>query len=34
MLTVKELRKRVASGEAAVAQAFGISRASVYNYMA
>jgi hypothetical protein len=33
---VKELRKRVAAGEdkAAVAEAFGISRASVYNYMA
>lgn len=31
---VKELRKRVAAGEdkAQVAQAFGISRASVYNY--
>jgi hypothetical protein len=33
---VKELRKRVAAGEdkAAVAKDFGISRASVYNYMA
>jgi DNA invertase Pin-like site-specific DNA recombinase len=33
---VKDLRKRVAAGEdkAAVAEAFGISRASVYNYMA
>jgi DNA invertase Pin-like site-specific DNA recombinase len=33
---VKELRKRVAAGEdkAAVAQEFGISRASVYNYAA
>lgn len=33
---VKELRKRVAAGEdkAQVAEAFGISRASVYNYMA
>jgi DNA invertase Pin-like site-specific DNA recombinase len=32
---VKELRKRVAAGEdkAQVAQAFGISRASVYNYV-
>ena len=32
---VKELRQRVAAGEdkAQVAQAFGISRASVYNYM-
>lgn len=33
---VKELRKRVAAGEnkAEVAEAFGISRASVYNYVA
>jgi DNA invertase Pin-like site-specific DNA recombinase len=33
---VKELRKRVAAGEdkAQVAKAFGISRASVYNYAA
>lgn len=33
---VKELRKRVASGEdkASIAEAYGISRASVYNYMA
>jgi len=33
---VKELRKRVAAGEdkAEIAKAFGISRASVYNYMA
>lgn len=33
---VKELRKRVAAGEdkAQIAEAFGISRASVYNYMA
>lgn len=33
---VNELRKRVAAGEdkAAIAGAFGISRASVYNYMA
>lgn len=33
---IKELRKRVAAGEkkALVAQSFGISRASVYNYMA
>jgi DNA invertase Pin-like site-specific DNA recombinase len=33
---VKELRKRVAAGEdkAGVAKTFGISRASVYNYMA
>jgi DNA invertase Pin-like site-specific DNA recombinase len=32
----QELRKRVAAGEdkAAIAKAFGISRASVYNYMA
>ena len=32
---VRELRKRVASGEdkAEIAKAFGISRASVYNYM-
>lgn len=33
---VKELRKRVKAGEdkAEIARAFGISRASVYNYMA
>ncbi|MGC1295131.1 MAG: hypothetical protein WA869_08825 [Alloacidobacterium sp.] len=33
---VKELRKRIAAGEdqAVVAKAFGISRASVYNYVA
>ena len=33
---VKELRKRIAAGDdkAEIAQAFGISRASVYNYMA